>query len=136
MPDRAHEFTACDIRGGPASYNGATRTAIGYSRPMDRMQWPDCARLAGMATVMCEALPEGKGPPYGPMASSLREGTLDLQSVSWANYGGRTGIFAATLNAIAPKAYGDLIAVKGDPLADIRALEHVDGVLKEGKGVR
>ena len=46
-----------------------------------------------MATVMFEAWPDGKGPPYGPMASALREGTLDLQSVSWANYGGRTGIW-------------------------------------------
>jgi imidazolonepropionase-like amidohydrolase len=27
----------------------------------------------------------------------------------------------------------DIIAVKGDPLADIHALEHVDFVMKEGK---
>jgi peptidoglycan/xylan/chitin deacetylase (PgdA/CDA1 family) len=57
------------------------------------MKWPNGARIAVMATVMYEAWPEGKGPPYGPMASALREGTLDLQSVSWANYGGRTGIW-------------------------------------------
>jgi imidazolonepropionase-like amidohydrolase len=35
----------------------------------------------------------------------------------------------------APGAYGDLIAVKGDPLADIRVLEHVEGVIKEGRPV-
>jgi allantoinase len=46
-----------------------------------------------MVTVMFESWPEGKGPPYGPMASNLKEGTLDLQSISWANYGGRTGIW-------------------------------------------
>ncbi|MCX7151571.1 MAG: polysaccharide deacetylase family protein, partial [Proteobacteria bacterium] len=57
------------------------------------MQWPDGARIAVMVTVMFEAWPEGKGPPYGPMASGLREGTLDLQSVAWAHYGGRTGIW-------------------------------------------
>jgi len=55
--------------------------------------WPNGARIAVMLTVMYESWPEGKGPPYGPMASNLREGTLDLQSVSWANYGGRTGIW-------------------------------------------
>ena len=55
--------------------------------------WPNGARIAVMITVMFESWPEGKGPPYGPMASSLREGILDLQSVSWANYGGRTGIW-------------------------------------------
>jgi len=32
--------------------------------------------------------------------------------------------------------WGDLIAVKGDPLADIHTLEHVEGVIKEGKQVR
>ena len=40
------------------------------------------------------------------------------------------------VGSLAPGAYGDLIAVKGDPLADIRALEQVDGVVKEGKRVR
>jgi len=33
-------------------------------------------------------------------------------------------------------ASGDLIAVKGDPLTDIRTLEHVEGVIKQGKLVR
>ena len=33
-------------------------------------------------------------------------------------------------------AHGDLIAVKGDPLADIHLLERVDGVIKEGRQIR
>ncbi|MFL6841859.1 MAG: amidohydrolase family protein, partial [Sphingomicrobium sp.] len=37
------------------------------------------------------------------------------------------------VGTVAPGAYGDLIAVKGDPLTDIRALEQVDGVIKEGR---
>lgn len=40
------------------------------------------------------------------------------------------------VGSVAPGAFGDLVAVKGDPLADIRTLEHVDGVIKEGKLVR
>ena len=40
--------------------------------------WPNGARIAVLLTVMYESWPEGKGPPYGPMASSLKEGTLDL----------------------------------------------------------
>jgi len=36
------------------------------------------------------------------------------------------------VGSLAPGAYGDLVAVKGDPLTDIRLLEHVDGVIKEG----
>jgi imidazolonepropionase-like amidohydrolase len=39
------------------------------------------------------------------------------------------------VGTLAPGAYGDLIAVKGDPLADIRVLEHVEGVIKEGRPV-
>ena len=37
---------------------------------------------------------------------------------------------------MAPGAYGDLVAVKGDPLADIRTLEHVEGVIKDGAIIR
>jgi len=33
-------------------------------------------------------------------------------------------------------AYGDMIAVSGDPLADVRALESVDFVMKGGEIVR
>jgi imidazolonepropionase-like amidohydrolase len=36
------------------------------------------------------------------------------------------------VGSVAPGAYGDFIAVSGDPLNDIRTLEHVDGVIKEG----
>jgi imidazolonepropionase-like amidohydrolase len=36
------------------------------------------------------------------------------------------------VGAIAPGRYGDLIAVRCDPLADISCLEHVDVVVKGG----
>jgi imidazolonepropionase-like amidohydrolase len=37
------------------------------------------------------------------------------------------------VGAIAAGRYGDIIAVDGDPLADVRALEDVDVVIKGGK---
>ncbi|HWI76032.1 MAG TPA: amidohydrolase family protein, partial [Sphingomicrobium sp.] len=37
---------------------------------------------------------------------------------------------------IAPGLYGDIIAVRGDPLQDVRLLEHVDDVIKGGKLVK
>lgn len=40
------------------------------------------------------------------------------------------------VGAIAPGRYADLIAVSGDPLADIRVLEKVDAVMKGGELVR
>lgn len=44
---------------------------------------------------------------------------------------GRTG----DVGAIAPGRYGDLIAVSGDPLADVRALEQVEMVIQGGRVV-
>jgi imidazolonepropionase-like amidohydrolase len=40
------------------------------------------------------------------------------------------------VGTLAPGGWGDIIAVKGDPLTDIRTLEQVQGVVKEGKIVR
>ncbi len=42
----------------------------------------------------------------------------------------------ADVGAVAPGRYADLIAVKGDPLTDIRVLEHVALVMKGGVVVR
>jgi imidazolonepropionase-like amidohydrolase len=40
---------------------------------------------------------------------------------------------AQELGAIAPGRFADLVAVTGDPLADVTRLEHVSGVIKEGR---
>ena len=42
----------------------------------------------------------------------------------------------AKVGSIAPGHYADLVAVKADPIADIKALEHVDHVMKGGEVVR
>jgi peptidoglycan/xylan/chitin deacetylase (PgdA/CDA1 family) len=81
-----------------------------------KIEWPHGARIAVMLTVMYEAWPDGKGPPYGPMASNLREGTLDLQSISWAHYGGKTGIWRLM------RIFDDF-GVKATVAANAKALE-------------
>jgi imidazolonepropionase-like amidohydrolase len=40
------------------------------------------------------------------------------------------------VGAIAPGRYGDIVAVTGDPLVNIRVLEHVDTVIKGGEVVK
>ena len=40
------------------------------------------------------------------------------------------------VGTIAPGAFGDLVAVRGDPLRDVSLLEHVDAVVKGGQLVR
>jgi len=40
---------------------------------------------------------------------------------------------AGKLGVVAPGAFADLVAVPGDPIADVRQLEHVSFVMKDGK---
>jgi peptidoglycan/xylan/chitin deacetylase (PgdA/CDA1 family) len=56
-------------------------------------QWPHGARIAVLVTVMFEAFSEGKAPPYSPMTTALKPGTPDLLAISWAGYGGKTGVW-------------------------------------------
>jgi imidazolonepropionase-like amidohydrolase len=41
-----------------------------------------------------------------------------------------------TLGSVQPGRFADLVAVKGDPLQDIRVLENLTHVMKDGKLVR
>jgi imidazolonepropionase-like amidohydrolase len=79
--------------------------------------------------------------PYGlggrQFAYMVRHGMTPMQAIQSA-----TTVSAALLNrsadvgALSPGHYGDMIAVKGDPLADIRLLERVDRVIKGGRVVK
>ena len=59
----------------------------------NQLSWPNNARLVVLPTVMFESWSEGKAPPYSPMTTSLKPGTVDRLGVSWAEYGGKTGIW-------------------------------------------
>jgi len=64
----------------------------------------------------------------------VRYGMTPMQAIQAAtSEAARALRMEGQVGTLAPGAYGDLVAVKGDPLADIRKLEHVDGVIKEGK---
>lgn len=60
---------------------------------IDHRFWPNNAKIAVLVTVMFETWSEGKAPPYSPMTTSLRPGTVDRLGVSWSEYGGKTGIW-------------------------------------------
>jgi imidazolonepropionase-like amidohydrolase len=40
------------------------------------------------------------------------------------------------IGVVAPGAYADIVAVSGDPLADVKVLENVGFVMKDGKVYR
>jgi imidazolonepropionase-like amidohydrolase len=70
-------------------------------------------------------------------AYMVRYGMTPMQAIQSATSEAAKALrLDGKVGSLAQGAYGDLIAVKGDPLADIRALEQIDGVIKEGKVVR
>jgi imidazolonepropionase-like amidohydrolase len=76
--------------------------------------------------------------PYGQgalqFAYMVRYGMTPMQAIQSAtSEAARALRMEGKVGSLAPGAFGDLIAVRGDPLIDIRVLEHVDGVIKDGK---
>jgi imidazolonepropionase-like amidohydrolase len=70
-------------------------------------------------------------------AYMVRYGMTPMQAIQSATSEAAKALrMDGKVGSLAVGAYGDLVAVKGDPLTDIRALEHVDGVIKEGHLVR
>jgi imidazolonepropionase-like amidohydrolase len=79
--------------------------------------------------------------PYGlgarQFAYMVRYGMTPMQAIQAATSEAAKALrLEGQVGSLAPGASGDLIAVKGDPLSDIRTLEKVDGVIKEGRLIR
>jgi len=79
--------------------------------------------------------------PYGlggrQFAYMVRYGMTPMQAIQSATSEAAKALGkAGEVGSIAPGAWGDLVAVRGDPLKDVTALERVDGVIKQGKLVR
>ncbi len=75
--------------------------------------------------------------PYGlgarQFAYMVRYGMTPIQAIQSATSEAARALGKeGQVGAVNPGAYGDLVAVAGDPLGDVRALEHVAGVVKEG----
>jgi imidazolonepropionase-like amidohydrolase len=79
--------------------------------------------------------------PYGlggrQFAYMVRYGMTPMQAIQAATSEAAKALrMEGRVGSLATGAYGDLIAVKGDPLNDVRTLERVDGVIKEGRPIR
>lgn len=63
----------------------------------------------------------------------VKAGLTPMEAIYAATVAGADNLGKSELlGSLKPGKYGDLIAVKGDPLADVTELEHVDFVMKEG----
>lgn len=76
--------------------------------------------------------------PYGLSAKQfafmVKYGMTPMQAIQSATVNAADLLGKSDLlGSIKPGKYADLIAVGGDPLADVSVLEHVDFVMKEGK---
>ncbi|HSQ98999.1 MAG TPA: amidohydrolase family protein [Sphingomicrobium sp.] len=76
--------------------------------------------------------------PYGlgarQFAYMVRYGMTPIQAIQSATTEAARALGKdGQVGAVTPGAYGDLVAVEGDPLTNVRTLEHVEGVIKEGR---
>ncbi|MGQ0383313.1 MAG: amidohydrolase family protein, partial [Gammaproteobacteria bacterium] len=76
--------------------------------------------------------------PHGDNARQftymVRNGMTPIQAIRAATIDAAAALGRAQeLGSIAPGRYADLIAVTGDPLADIKRLEQVQAVIKAGR---
>jgi imidazolonepropionase-like amidohydrolase len=69
-------------------------------------------------------------------AKMVQWGMTPLQAIQAATLSAAEALGRADVGLAEPGRYGDLIAVKGDPLRDVSVLEHVDAVIKGGKLVK
>ncbi len=79
--------------------------------------------------------------PYGlggrQFAYMIRYGMTPMQAIQAATTEAAKALrMEGEVGTLHAGAWGDLIAVRSDPLTDIRALEHVDAVVKGGELVR
>ena len=65
-------------------------------------------------------------------AKMVQWGMTPLQAIRAATSSASEALGRPEVGTIAPGAYGDIIAVRGDPLQNVALLEHVDAVVKGG----
>ncbi len=69
-------------------------------------------------------------------AVMVQYGMTPLEAIQAATRNAAEALGRNDVGAIRPGAYGDIIAVKGDPTRDIKLLEHVDAVIKGGVQIK
>ena len=75
--------------------------------------------------------------PHGQVGRQFRVmvqyGMTPLEAIQAATRNAAQALGRSDVGRIAPGAYGDMVAVNGDPLTDVTVLEKVDAVIKGGR---
>ena len=69
-------------------------------------------------------------------AKMVQWGMTPIQAIRAATTSASEALDRPDVGSISPGAYGDIIAVRGDPLQNVAVLEHVDAVIKGGQLVK
>ena len=69
-------------------------------------------------------------------AKMVQWGMTPIQAIRAATSSASEALGRSDVGAIEPGRYGDMIAVRGDPLQNVAVLEHVDAVIKGGQLVK
>ena len=69
-------------------------------------------------------------------AKMVQWGMTPIQAIRAATTSASEALGRSDVGAIEPGRYGDMIAVRGDPLQNVAVLEHVDAVIKGGQLVK
>ena len=69
-------------------------------------------------------------------AKMVQWGMTPIQAIRAATTSASEALGRPEVGSLQPGAYGDIIAVRGDPLTNVAVLEHVDAVVKGGKLVK
>jgi imidazolonepropionase-like amidohydrolase len=69
-------------------------------------------------------------------AKMVQWGMTPLQAIQAATLSASEALGRSEVGVLEPGRYGDIVAVRGDPMRDVTVLEHVDAVIKGGKLVK
>jgi imidazolonepropionase-like amidohydrolase len=116
--------------------NGTEQESIDKERMIGRKQRETFQRATRAGVKMLFGTDAGVY-PHGDNAKQFAKmvewGMTPLQAIQAATLSASEALGRSDVGVIAPGRYGDIIGVRGDPLRDVRALEHVDVVIKGGQ---
>ena len=119
--------------------NGTEQESLDKERMIGRKQRETFQRATRAGVKMLFGTDAGVY-PHGDngkqFAKMVEWGMTPIQAIRAATTSASEALGRSDVGAIEPGRYGDIIAVRGDPLANVAVLEHVDAVIKGGQLVK
>jgi imidazolonepropionase-like amidohydrolase len=119
--------------------NGTEQQSLDKERMIGREQRETFRRATRAGVKMIFGTDAGVY-PHGnngkQFAKMVEWGMTPIQAIRAATTSASEALGRRDVGAIEPGRYGDIIAVRGDPLSNVALLEHVDAVIKGGQLVK